>query len=265
MRRTALPFALPLVLLALFVLPLSGCGGGGGGGTPVSPSPLTTEQLLEQCVTGDLGDLGTLLGTIQGVIDSASSGGPQPEFNLLAALLTGVLPWTLDLDADQVDDLSGTIFLTDAGGGVTRPQELLTLLGGGGVDLEQALALLPDGTSIHLTFDFDDVALFGGATGDGELAVETSGGTAAGTSGSGTFTSGACGFDFTFEGLAPEALDGSGFGTGAIGFEVTAGPDTVAGSIEFDGTDTARITARRNGGPEEIFLVDLATGDVTPG
>jgi len=260
MRRTSLAVALASLLLVIHV---AGCGGGGGS-TPVTPEPLTTEQLLEQCVAADLGDLSTVLGTIQGLLDPAA-GGPQPEFNLVAALLTGVLPWTLDLDADQVDDLSGTIFLTDAGGGVTIPQELLTLIGGTGIDIDQVLALLPDGTAVHLTFAFDGLTIASGASGDGELVVEVSGGAPAGVSGGGTLASGPCGFDFSFDDLGPDALDGSGLGAATVGFEAAVGQEIVAGSIEFDGTNTARVIASRNGGPDEIFLVDLTTGDVTPG
>ena len=247
----------------LFVLVLPACGGGGGSGTP--QAELTTQQLLEQCLAADLADLSTLLATIQGMLDSGGTG-PQPEFDLVAAILTGKLPWTLDLDGDQVNDLSGSVFLTDASGGVTLPASLIALLGGGGsLDLDAILALLPDGTNVNLTFLFDDLDLVHGASGDGDFAVEVEGGVPTGVSGGGTFASGECTFDFDFDGLGPEILEGGGgFGSGSMGFDLGVGADAVGGSIVLDGTNVARVTATRAGGAPETFLVDLTTGAVEP-
>lgn len=249
-------------LAFLLVLALAACGGGGGSTPP--PAQLTTEQLLEQCLAADLADLSTLIATVQGLLDAGGTG-PEPQFDLVSAVLTGVLPWTVDLDGDLADDLSGTIFLTDAGGAVTLPASLITLLGGGGsLDLDTILALLPDGTNVNLTFDFDDLALVSGASGDGALSAEVTGGAVTSVSGGGTFASGACVFDFDFDGLGPEILEGGGFGSGSVGFELGVGTETVAGSIVLDDTNVATVTATRAGGAPETFLVDLATGAVTP-
>ncbi|MCK6460339.1 MAG: hypothetical protein L6Q95_10655 [Planctomycetes bacterium] len=250
-------------LAFLLVLPLSACGGGGGGSTP-PPAQLTTEQLLEQCLAADLADLSTLIATVQGLLDAGGTG-PQPQFDLVSAVLTGKLPWTVDLDGDQVNDLSGTIFLTDAGGAITLPASLITLLGGGGsLDLDTILALLPDGTHVNLTFEFDDLDLVNGATGDGDLSAEVAGGAVTSVSGGGTFASGQCVFDFDFDGLGPEILEGGGFGSGSVGFDLGVGTETVGGSIVLDGTNVATVTATRAGSAPETFLVDLATGAVTP-
>jgi len=250
----------PIALLLALVL--AGCGGGGGGGTP--PAQLTTQQLLEQCLAADLADLSTLIGTIQGMLDSGGTG-PQPQFDLVAAVLTGKLPWTLDVDGDLVNDLSGTIFLTDASGDVTIPAGLVALLGGGGApDLDAILALLPDGTKMNLTFLFDDLDLVHGASGDGDFAVEVEGGAPASVSGGGTFASGECDFDFSFDGLGPEILEGGGFGSGSVGFDLGVGSDSAQGSIVLDGTNIARVTATRPGSAPETFLVDLTTGSVQP-
>ncbi len=246
----------------LLALALAGCGGGGSGGTPAAT--LTTQELLEECLAADLADLSALLGTIQGLLDSGGTG-PQPEFDLIAAVLTGKLPWTLDLDGDQVDDLSGSVFLTDANGDITLPASLVTLLGGGGAfDLDTILALLPDGTDVNLTFLFDDLDLVHGASGDGDFAVDVQGGAPTAVSGGGTFASGECTFDFDFDGLSPEILEGGGFGSGSVGFDLGVGGNAVGGSIVLDGTNIARVTARRGSGAPESFLVDLTTGSVTP-
>ncbi len=253
MRRLAL-------CLALFV---AGCGGGGGGGTP--PAQLTTQELLEQCLAADLADLSTLIGTIQGLLDSGGTG-PQPQFNVIAAILTGKLPWTLDLDGDEVNDVSGEVFLTDAGGNITLPGSVVALLtGGGAFDLDMILALLPDGTRLNLLFAFDDLDLVHGASGDGNFAVEVTGGVATGVSGGGTFTSGECDFDFDFDGLGPEILEGGGFGSGSVAFDLGVSGDSAQGSIVLDGTNIARVTAQRPGSAAETFLVDLTTGAVQPG
>jgi hypothetical protein len=248
----------------LLVLALTACGGGGGsnGGTP--PAQLTTQQVLEQCLAADLADLSTLIATVQGLLDAGGTG-PQPQFDLVSAVLTGKLPWTVDLDGDLVNDLSGTIFLTDAGGAITLPASLVTLLGGGGsLDLDTILALLPDGTHLNLTFVFDGLDLVNGASGDGDLSAEVAGGAVTGVSGGGTFTSGDCDFDFDFDGLGPEILEGGGFGSGSVGFDLGVGTDSVGGSIALDGTNVATVTASRAGGTPETFLVDLTTGIVTP-
>jgi hypothetical protein len=252
MRRIAFP---------LFLVLAASCGGGGG--APPA-AQLTTEQMLEQCLAADLADLSTLIATVQGLLD-AGGAGPQPQFDLVSAVLTGVLPWTVDLDGDQANDLTGTIFLTDAGGAVTLPASLVTLLGGGGaLDLDSILALLPDGTHLNLTFVFDGLALVNGASGDGDFSAEVTGGAVTSVSGGGTFTSGDCDFDFDFDGLGPEILEGGGFGSGSVGFDLGVGTDSVGGSIVLDGTNVAAVTATRAGGAPESFLVDLTTGAVTP-
>ncbi|HEX5137801.1 MAG TPA: hypothetical protein VFY93_12565 [Planctomycetota bacterium] len=246
----------------LLVLPLAACGGGGGSNP--QPAPLTTQQLLEECLAADLADLSTVIATVQGILSSGGTG-PQPQFDLVTAVLTGVLPWTVDLDGDQAKDLSGTVFLTDAGGAVTIPPAVLSLLGGGGsLDLNAILALLPDGTHLNLTFVFDDLALVHGASGDGDFSAEVQGGAVTSVDGGGTFTSAECDFSFDFDGLGPEILEGGGFGSGTVGFDLGVGTDAVGGSIDLDGTSVATVTATRAGGAPETFLVDLTTGAVTP-
>jgi hypothetical protein len=49
-----------------------------------------------------------------------------------------------------------------------------------------------------------------------------------------------------------------------MGFDLGVGRDDVGGSIALDGTSMAHVTARKNGGAPENFLVDLTTGAVTP-
>jgi hypothetical protein len=115
-----------------------------------------------------------------------------------------------------------------------------------------------------LNFDFDDLDLVSGASGAGDLAVAVAGGAPSTVTGGATFDSGDCAFEFDFDGLGPEILEGGGFGSGSMGFDMAVGRDDVGGSIVLDGTSVARVTARRNGGAPESFLVDLTTGAVTP-
>jgi hypothetical protein len=249
----------------LLILGILGCGGGGSSSSGGNiTAPLTTQQVLEQCLAADLADLSTLIGTVQGLLNSGGTG-PQPKFDLVSALLTGILPWTLDVDGDMVNDLTGTIYLTDAGGSVTLPPpSVITLFTSGTPDLNAILALLPDGTHMNLTFDFNDLGIAHGATGGGNFAVEVQGGVASSVSGGGTFDSGGCSFEFSFDGLGTEILDGSGFGSGTVDFDVGVGTETVSGSIVLDGTNVAQVTATQAGGAPEHFLVDLTTGAVTP-
>ena len=125
------------------------------------------------------------------------------------------------------------------------------------------LATLPNGPHLNLTFLFDKLDLVHGDTGDGDFAVEVQGGAAAAVSGGGTFDSGSCDFDFDFDGLGPEILDGSGFGSGTVGFDLGVGSN-AHGSIVLDGSNIAHVTAQRPGGAPEDFLVDLTTGAVQP-
>jgi hypothetical protein len=169
------------------------------------------------------------------------------------------------VDGDQVDDLAGQIFLTDAAGDITIPPAVVALLGGGGTfDLDEILALLPDGTNLNLTFDFDDLDLVDGASGAGDFAVEVDGGAPTTVTGGATFSSGECSFEFDFDGLGPEILEGGGFGTGSLGYDMGVDSDDISGTIVLDGTNVARVTAIRNGGAPETFTVDLTTGVVTP-
>jgi hypothetical protein len=248
-------------LAILLGISLAACGGGGGS----SSQQLSTQQLLEQCLATDLADLSTLLTTLQGLLDQDGTG-LQPQFNLVEGLLTGKVPWTLDLDGDAAPDLSGEVFLTDVNGAVTFPPPTLVqvLTGGGAIDLDTVLAALPDGTKLNLTYLFADLTLLHGASGSGSLGAEVQGQAVSDVSGSGTFT-GDCEFDFDLDGLSPDVLGGGGLGQGSLSFGIGSGKSTATGSIVLDGTNTARITASRPGQPVENFVIDLATGVVQPG
>jgi len=264
-----------VVFLALAV----GCGGGGSGtqnsaannpGGSNNP-PLTAQELLEGCLAGDLQDLSAVIGLLQGMFEGGDA--PQPEFNLIAGLLTGTFPWTLDVDEDGTADLTGTLNLSDASGKVLGPAELaalVTLLGGGTpASLGDFLAALPDGTSVNLTFAFDGLSLLqgsaAGATGDGALSVEIRGGAPVSASGSGSVESGDCTFDFTFDDVDVTALLGGGtFGTASVDFELASAGHTLTGSVALDGTDLAQVTASLDGGTPETYTLDLTTGQLVP-
>jgi len=112
--------------------------------------------------------------------------------------------------------------------------------------------------------DSDGLDLLHDASGDGDLSAEVALGAVTSVSGGGTFASGGCDFEFDFDGLSPEILEGGGFGSGSVGFDLGVGSDSVGGSIVLDGTNVAAVTATRAGGARETFLVDLTTGAVTP-
>jgi len=261
-----------VMLLALAV----GCGGGGSGtqnsaannpGGNDAP-PLTAQALLEGCLAGDLQDLSAVIGLLQGMLEGGDA--PQPEFNLVAGLLTGTFPWTLDVDEDGTADLTGTLNLSDADGKVLGPAELaalVTLLGGTPGSLADFLAALPDGTSVNLTFAFDGLSLLqgsaAGATGDGALSLEIRDGVPVSASGSGSVESGDCTFDFTFDDVDVAGLLGGGaFGTAGVAFELTSAGHSLTGSVTLDGTDLAQITASLDGGPPETYTLDLVTGQL---
>jgi len=262
--------------LLVFLAAAVGCGGGssgtqnsaannpGGGGNP----PLTAQDLVEGCLAGDLQDLSGVLGLLQGLLEGGA--GPQPEFNLVAGLLTGTFPWTLDVDEDGTDDLTGTLNLSDADGKVLGPADLavlVTLLGGTPAGLADFLAALPDGTSVNLTFAFDGLSLLQGSatgsTGDGALSLEIQGGAPVAASGSGSVASGDCSFAFAFDDVDVTGLLGEGgFGVATVDFELESGGHALTGTVALDGTDVAQITASLDGGAPGIYAIDLTTGQL---
>jgi len=232
------------------------CACGGGGGVPAAAANLSAQELVEQCVAADLADLAGLLDLLQNFLDET---GPQPQFDLVTGVLTGRVPWTLDLDEDGVADLGGTIFFTDENGDLTIPvDDLGALLDGDLTDVAAIVAGL-EGNTLHLEFDFDGLLTQtpNAATGNGEFTFEFGAAGAVTASGVGHVESGDCTFDFDFADVGTDLLDATEFPVASLNFDLVSGPNSVGGSIELDGTETARVEARANGGEPEVFLLDL--------
>lgn len=264
----------------LFVLALAcACSGGGGdeffidpvqsaapineGETP--PTRLTAQDLLQNCITTDLNDFSDLLDTLLGLF-SGSGDAPTPQLDLLAGLLSGgVIPWTLDLDGDNVPDISGDLFFRDAGGKVTIPFDVSDLiLGGLPENPADLLADIPDGVTFHLTWSFTSLLLQSGngASGDGELAVGFAGGQPDNVSATSSLTSGGCTLEFEFEDVGLGDFSPGTLPEADAAFTLEVGENTVAGTAKFDGTDIAVFTASVDGGPDEVIRFDIRAGRV---
>ena len=247
------------------MLVFGGCGGGGGAPPAQQPpAQLTAQDLLETCAVADLQDFAGILELLQGFLEGNDQV-PLPQLDLLTAFLTGRVPFTWDLDQDGTPELSGSFFFTDADGEVTIPidlDDLGGLLGGDPDALAAAFASIPAGTTLHLGFDADGLLQqdTGLRSGDGDFEFLFGANGVESVSGSGAFASGDCAFEFNFTDIPVDVLDVSEFPVAAVGFDLRAGDNSVAGSIDLDGSSQARVEAALNGGAPEVFFVDLAGG-----
>lgn len=256
---------------AVVLLPVlcCACGGGGAPAAPAGGGALGTsaQQVLESCVSTDLAGFAEVLGVVANLFES-EEGAPLPEFDIVAGLLSGgVVPWTYDVDADGVTDLEGTVFFRDAGGNLTIPIDLGTILAEGIPD--NPLDLIADiapGTELHVTYEFDGflTEAENAASGSGELVLEFQEGVVSTASGSAVLLSGECAFDVGFLDVGIEDFGAGGFPTASAEFDLQAGTSRLKGTIEFDGTNIAEFRASLDGGPEETILFDLEAGAPIP-
>ncbi|MHC4409601.1 MAG: hypothetical protein ACYS0E_05910 [Planctomycetota bacterium] len=255
-------------LTALLLFGLAACGGGGANGDESAlaksgaNSETDVQELFAGCLASDAADLGALLETLQGFFSAGDAPLPQPEFDLLAALISGgVVPYTWDLDGDEIDDLTGTIRFLDQDGNTVIPFDLATLIGGGIQDPLDLLGEIEDGTRLELNYTLGELLLSGGseASGDGALVFRLAGGTISSIAGSGTFESGACLFDYAFDEIGFDLGNLDGLPVVKFEFDAKVGDDEITGTIDFDGSDTASVTASVNGGPSETFALDLTS------
>lgn len=244
---------------------LCACGGGNEEPASENTQALSPTEIVQGCVVTGLADFVDLLNLFLNRLEGGA-GAPQPEFDLLAGVLAGgVVPWTLDVDDDDVTDVEGTVYFTDSAGKVTIPFDLGDLLSGGLDDPASLLDDLPAGTTLNLTFEFDDLALEGGdpVTGAGELAFGfDSTDSSVTVGGSGTFGAGECGYDYELTDVDVSLLAPGEFPVAELAFEVTYGTETLTGTIELDGSTIAVIRIQTGGGAEEILRVDLSTGSL---
>lgn len=244
---------------SLLLCALVACGGGSSApGTAPSDQPQSVQQAFEECLATDAVDLASLVGLLQGLLSSGQDALPQPEFDLLAGLLSGgIVPYTWDLDEDGTNELAGTVRFLDPDGKTTIPFDLADLLSSGFDDPLDLLAEVPEGTSLELTFTLGGALLESGsdASGEGTLVFSLGGGTVTGASGSGSFEAGPCLLDFSFDEVPIDSLDG--FPAADFEFDARIGDDRLLGTIEFDGTETAVVTAKLNDEPEQSFDIGL--------
>ncbi|MEM8882610.1 MAG: hypothetical protein AAGD14_00905 [Planctomycetota bacterium] len=251
--------AAPLLFCALIA-----CGGGGDSSAAANEdgaAQRTVEEVFQECAAFDATAFASLLETLQGFTEPGAEV-PLPQLDLLGGLLSGGnVPYEWDLDGNGTPDATGVLRFIDAEGNTTIPFSLADLAGGMITDLESALANVPDGTRLSLTFELADSLVSGleEADGAGELILTLFDGEAASASGQGVFGSGPCRFEFDFADVDLRLEDlADGFPQATFAFDARAGEDVVVGSIAFDGTSLATVRARLNDEPEEVFELDLA-------
>jgi len=241
------------------LLLIAGCGGGSGSEPPAGTGDQqTAQELFRDCLESDAVDVASLLGALQTVFANDAGALPQPEFNLLAALFNGgVVPYTWDLDADGAAELSGTVRFLDESGATTIPFDVLEVLASGLDDPLDLIAQAPDGTRLELAFTLGGALLdpAGDASGDGVLRFGIVDGAIATASGEGTFETGPCLLDFSFDGVP--VADLTAIPEAGFEFDARIGEDVLAGTIDFDGTGTATVTARLNDEAEQVFEIAI--------
>ncbi len=245
-----------LALVLVLVL-ATACGGGGpatqGNTTQLTPQE-TVQQILEDCVAGDLSQLTDLLDLLA---DLQNPNTPPPAFELgQISVLTASVGWSLDTDNDNVADLFGTIQLRDASG-VPAPALLIFFNPN---DLAGSLAALPDGTQIRTTFDRP-----GDPNLAGDITIKLMNGLPDTASGTVTVTNAAaqCTSIFSFTDVPAQPLLGA-YPTGQLDMDITTPTNSILGDVTTNGTSSAVMSLALNGGAPMVFNVDLDTQTVTP-
>ena len=252
---------LPVVLVAFAIA----CSGGSDTPTDTNNEALSAQQVLENCVAFDAADLASLLEMLQATMTGGENA-PEISLDLVGGLLGGgVFPYGVDIDLDGTDDITGTIHFTNAEGETTLPFDVSEI---GSLDPSDPLGLLAaveDGSTLHMGFLFDSLLLESGngASGEGEFSMLIDGGMIASTGGEATFGSGNCAFDVSFADVAlGEFVEGT-FPDARFDYSLDAVEGEVSGSLEFDGTSRVKVTASLDGGPAEVFTIDLLNGGLT--
>ena len=252
MKATGIVLALALALA---------CGGGGS-----SPADLTgsaapqsvAQSILEDCALTTVFDYLDIVNAVGGLLDPAATS--APVFSLEGIdILKASIDWSLDLDNDGVADLTGTIRFTDAADNPTLPFDLLQLLTSGFSDLPDLLGTVRDGTRMHL-----DYTGTGALSSSGGFVVDYTGGLPSDVSGNGAAQSGSCSGSFSFD--TTNLLDLRGIYP-RIDLDLTlqSSGGRIDGTMTLDGTNTARVVVRTNGGTQtSTYLVNLDSGAVTP-
>lgn len=246
MRRFAAVLSLAVVC---------GCGGGGGESatstTPVETTPVpvrTLEEILSDCVTPDLQEGVEFLESVARLAE----GGTVPGLALTGFDFFALrFSFALDANLDGAPEATGTFRFLDAAGRAILPFDVGAALAGT-LDLATAMASLPDGTRFVVTW-----TLLAFVDGGGVLDVGFLGGLPQRAKGELTLADGPCDSKLTFTDLLlPSAPDA--YPTGVLLLVTQSGPDRVEGTLTLDGTATAHVSARVNGGPPEEAAIPLS-------
>lgn len=247
MRRLAAVLSLAVV-----------CGCGGGGAAPATdsspvettPAPVRSlEEVMTACVTPDLQEGLEFLESVARLAE----GGAVPGLALTGFDFFALrFSFALDANLDAAPEATGTFRFLDASGTPILPFDVGAALAGT-LDLSTAMASLPDGTRFVVTW-----TLLAFVDGGGVLDVGFLGGRPQRAKGEMTLADGPCDSRLTFTDLLlPSAPDV--YPTGVLHLETRSGPDRVEGTLTLDGTATAHVSARVNGGPLEEAAIHLTS------
>jgi hypothetical protein len=235
----------------------SNAGPGGDGGDLAS--------LFTSCYSADMAELTGILELFQGVVGEGGELDPAqdiplPEFDLLGGLLNGgEFSYTWDLNGDDVSDVSGTLRFIDANGATTLPINVVDLLLNPPESIEDVLGLVTGNARLEFGFELGSLLLSGGtdASGAGKLVFGLFDGAIETVSGSGTFESGPCLLDFSFDDIAISLTELDGIPAATFDFDASVGENSLHGSFVIGLDGVATVTAQLNDDPEETFEIDL--------
>lgn len=248
-------------IAALLAATLAG-GCSSGGGTPFVPlTSAEAQEFMEDCgLASELQKFAETLDFLQNLF----AGGTEPVVDFTVNPLTFQVNWTADLDANGTDDLVGTLQVRDQFGRPALPIDPNNPPNIDPNDTAAVLALL-DGFSIHVTFQLVDLPMLTGntGTGNGTLEFGVSDGKITDVSGRGTFISGACTFDATFDTVTEFDPLVDGFPISGVDFTLFDGGRLLVGSIDLNGTEFADLSATVEDGVDQ-YVVDIANGLLIP-
>jgi len=254
----------PLPLLALLLL-LAACGSGGGGFLEVTPHPdpaFFVEQSIEQCLVGAAEQTIAFFESLEPLVNPPPGGGGGGPTVILDSTnpLTNTLFLSIDLEPDATTDVSAQLQFTNGAGQPALSAVAFTNLATSTQgDLAAFLAGLPVGTHAVLTY-----SAVGPPPQLGTLDFALDGGTIASASGSATVMLADCDATVSFTDVLPgDVLPESGYPVLETDFLLDTDYGPITGTLTFDGTSTAQVTALYFGVTYE-FLLDLTTGDATP-
>ncbi|HEX5137806.1 MAG TPA: hypothetical protein VFY93_12590 [Planctomycetota bacterium] len=245
--------------IVLFPALLVGCGGGGGGGGGSNAERQEAQALLEACGIEAIVEFLDAIDVSTSIVDPAAASLPAIQVNNVDQA-GGNIAWSLDTGGDPAPELLGVIqFQDDTGQPAEPPFDLTQFQAAGLGGFDAVLNQLADGWSVTITVNATPPVL---------VLIRTiftyTGGVVSDVTANGNIQGLPCGTTFTFTGgtLADFAGAFPNLGTNSN----YGSPDTtLAGTTDFDGTDTATVECTVDGGTATYrFAVDLGAMTVTP-